>query len=777
MRSSKNYLDFLMEAIIFVLAVSSISKSIMVSLKLPISYALIVLIALVFYFLFSIYMYNIFTTLIAIPSTIYLFILFANKRLSADWWQEVIEYFNWLIDLISGSTAHISATYTKWSAWSITGIVSIIFFLLLIKLDASILSIILSAIIIGIQWALGHSNITPYIWIYTISAICLISSSYRLDLNRRYSVPQVGIWQLSVLPIAILIILFSMSILPQDTQDLKWSYIEESFDELEDLWTERGKSKEPRTSFRLTQTGFQTSPGELGGPIEPREDLLLKVKAPKPLYLRGTVLNEYTNNRWVDSVQSMKYPLNSLFNRRAKDRISDLDESFWQDLSFLKRKGIISDLTIDIETVGIISSTLFAPNRTLSAQPHIKREFSPYINDKGEIFTEDNIDEISGYTLDIIHMNLANIELEDILTDYIDIIDFREYIIEERENYQKILDIQRDYTTVDNSVSDRVKKLAEEITRDISSPIGKALAIESYLIQNYEYTLTPPYTPPDRDFVDHFLFDLQEGYCTYFASSMAILGRAVGLPTRYIEGFSISPYSKKGMYYEVRNTNSHAWVEVYFAGIGWLTFDPTPPIYAGEPPKDTVEGFQPETWDGDRYQDDYMDHYEDDLPDDGMYIPSNIENGTLIVGKKLILYFIYIVLAMLLIFSLSIWIAHIIYSHRLNKMPVSYQIERFYLDILDLLELYSFPINTGETPYAYARRVDTWLINSAGTMQDIADLIIAIEFSNYKPTKEDLDFIKIFHESLQSDTKDVIGFYRFLIYRIIKISKAMASYS
>src|SRR5699024_6942024 len=117
---------------------------------------------------------------------------------------------------------------------------------------------------------------------------------------------------------------------------------------------------------------------------------------------------------------------------------------------------------------------------------------------------------------------------------------------------------------------------------DIPHPINKALALEKYLKSNYKYTLSPPHTPPDSDFADYFIFDLKEGYCTYFATAMAVMGRSVGLPTRYVEGFSMPSNTNGHSIYNVRNSNSHAWVEVYFPNVGWLPFDPTPPAYSAQ---------------------------------------------------------------------------------------------------------------------------------------------------------------------------------------------------
>lgn len=83
--------------------------------------------------------------------------------------------------------------------------------------------------------------------------------------------------------------------------------------------------------------------------------------------------------------------------------------------------------------------------------------------------------------------------------------------------------------------------------------------------------------PPDnRDFVSWFLLDERQGYCTSFATAMAVMARMVGLPSRYVEGYAATP-DADGVA-RVTQQNAHAWVEIYFTGFGWLPFDPTPGI-------------------------------------------------------------------------------------------------------------------------------------------------------------------------------------------------------
>ena len=120
----------------------------------------------------------------------------------------------------------------------------------------------------------------------------------------------------------------------------------------------------------------------------------------------------------------------------------------------------------------------------------------------------------------------------------------------------------------------RIPELARRITAGATTPYEKAAAMERYLQSNYGYTLDlPPIGPSDP--LANFLFERKQGHCEYFASAMAIMLRTLGVPTRVATGFRGGEYNDLTGSYIIRARDAHAWVEVYFPGQGWVTFDPT----------------------------------------------------------------------------------------------------------------------------------------------------------------------------------------------------------
>ncbi len=139
--------------------------------------------------------------------------------------------------------------------------------------------------------------------------------------------------------------------------------------------------------------------------------------------------------------------------------------------------------------------------------------------------------------------------------------------------------VRERYLALPPEVPTRVLSLAHDLTATEPTSYDQARAIEAYL-RTFTYTLDLPAPPPNREVADHFLFDLQQGYCDYYATTMAVLARAGGIPARLAVGYASGTYDPANARYVVTAADAHSWVEAYFPGYGWVAFEPT----GGRPP-------------------------------------------------------------------------------------------------------------------------------------------------------------------------------------------------
>jgi len=122
----------------------------------------------------------------------------------------------------------------------------------------------------------------------------------------------------------------------------------------------------------------------------------------------------------------------------------------------------------------------------------------------------------------------------------------------------------------------RIDELSRSIVGTETSAGVEARLIENYLRTHYGYTLELPQTEPE-DPIGFFLFHRKKGHCEYFASSMAVMLRVLGIPSRVVTGFQSGIYNPISGSQLIRTSDAHSWVEAWLPHRGWTTFDPTPP--------------------------------------------------------------------------------------------------------------------------------------------------------------------------------------------------------
>lgn len=277
-------------------------------------------------------------------------------------------------------------------------------------------------------------------------------------------------------------------------------------------------------SFSLKATGYQDSSTSLGGNVSLNNNIAFRLTGKAPIYMRGNTKQVYTGTIWERS--KLIY--------RTNNTASELITEAYKDAP-------IHELTVD--PAGVETSSLFVPSYPKSVTLERRnRDQRTYYSIQDQTFMV-GVPQRHNYTVSFFDQEyVEKIALEGI----------NDAVTQEHNAYLQLPE----------TITDRTFDLVHDITKGKETKADKILALTTFLRDNYEYTLTPGPVPADQDFVDYFLFEVQEGYCIYYASALTIMLRIAGIPARYAEGFKVSDETDASGNYLVRNQDAHAWTEV-----------------------------------------------------------------------------------------------------------------------------------------------------------------------------------------------------------------------
>lgn len=298
----------------------------------------------------------------------------------------------------------------------------------------------------------------------------------------------------------------------------------------------------------------------LGGAISLGNQVILRASAPTAYryYWRSRVFETYSNQRWLSS---------------ANVRISD----FTQPLEVNPPPGTTGGRTSVQQRIDVV-----APTRLIYAAP---QPFSLGIEGRADVSRIDPAGNIVDSALvnssdASLPVNLSVVRPRSVLTAG-DAYNATSQL--STASADELRRASRDYPAwvqpnlATTGISPRVASLAQQIVTEAGAvtPYDQAKALERWLRANITYNEKIATPPSNVDGVEWFLFDVGEGYCTYYATAMALMARSLGIPARLAAGFAEGSYDPASGQYVVRERDAHTWVEVYFPAYGWVEFEPT----------------------------------------------------------------------------------------------------------------------------------------------------------------------------------------------------------
>lgn len=332
----------------------------------------------------------------------------------------------------------------------------------------------------------------------------------------------------------------------------------------------------------VATSGYSRSDDTLGGGFEYDYSPMMTVSTSQRSYWRGESKSFYTGDGWIDGAEN-QFDTESTYGVEYGVEFASLDKP--PIAGTLQINQIVTMVRKDVYPVLFAAAPASKLNWVGSEEADRRTDLAWVAN---------------SWELRLMNWSMKNKKYPEAysVTSMVPVLDEAE-LRKTKAGWSDAADAARNeyYLQLPDSVPARVKDLALQVTAEGKNDYDKARMLEQYLRFNYVYNNKPDESKikdKSLDFVDKFLFEVKEGYCDYFSTTMAVMARSLGLPSRWVKGFApgVLPASSYGPpgggymseedlnptgagTYTVRNSDAHSWVEIYFEGFGWIPFEAT----------------------------------------------------------------------------------------------------------------------------------------------------------------------------------------------------------
>ncbi|TAH74820.1 MAG: transglutaminase domain-containing protein [Anaerolineaceae bacterium] len=321
----------------------------------------------------------------------------------------------------------------------------------------------------------------------------------------------------------------------------------------------------------------------------------LRIKVPlqsviEGIYLRGYIGSEYTGDSWKTHSRQIRNNYSDMMDKISQD-VYDPIKGNTIFLNQYPYSSYVNQGRYEVSYLNANKNYIYAPYYTMfKEKDEVTFEYDlGAVSDKGMTAASYDynynlpgiMNNIDYDLLSALGSLLGNDELANI-SDYTELKKLYKYY-ENEKIYRKF--VYETYTKLPEQGLERLKHdFSREVIGSESENILDAIDyVKDYMNRYMRYTLSPGRLPRNKDFVEYFLYENKIGYCAHYASAGALMLRAMGYPTRYVEGYAvtrsdlINPSMTSYIGDEnntaeitVKDYNAHAWVEVYYDGFGWI---------------------------------------------------------------------------------------------------------------------------------------------------------------------------------------------------------------
>ena len=469
--------------------------------------------------------------------------------------------------------------------------------------------------------------------------------------------------------------------------------------------------------------------GSLGGPVKLGNALVMEVLADNSVYLGAAYMDTYTGRSWILSEKDTLLPVPE---QDGIYRTSEYSDELYSNQTELVKNGIGRKRNVLVRMGYVRTNHVFTPPFRNSL--YINSGYVPIFADSGGAITAENpFPQNTIYTQEFIDWGYSLDKFADIL---------RALPPNDALYYAEM----EKHLALPDDLPKRVRDLAEEITEAYTSDYDKIKALEKYLTE-YTYTTEPPNVPAGRDLVDYFLFDEKRGYCVYYASSLAVMGRSIGVPTRYVEGFAVSGSKNAEDLFAVRESDAHAWAEVFFSEFGWVIFEATAPRYTdvyAEPARELTP--QEEKEYTEMHENQIQGNEQDPEPEtpvDDETIPETAKNPFL----KSFVSALIVILVLGGFTAVFARVMYILYSKRIaaiDAMDNNRAVAEYFLRFTKAAGILGYAIKPNESAAAYIDRTCRQIPISGGETQvrQLGNIFLRARYSKYEADDNDKNTMK-----------------------------------
>lgn len=343
--------------------------------------------------------------------------------------------------------------------------------------------------------------------------------------------------------------------------------------------------------FSINRSGYYPREELLGGSVTLSPNPVFRLRGSASGLLKGQTSLTYTGESWIRETREDTWRFDSPIFSEKEREVFSYDEDLFADLGIISALPEESDYSIEMLQSGI--TVLFTNGLAKDLTYGSSNQMQAFFNEDGILYAQYPLNAGQTYSLETVKPPVDLIRERSLFLYENDPESFNVFygpnangtFSSPTGNFDAYLQLPEDETFEEGGFVYETTLDWAEGDEPFDSPQDRLSKLYRLVARHKEmtYSLQMPIPPEGQDFVEHVI-EVEAGYCVYFATSLTVMARILGIPARYVEGYGIPGGAERFLNstgFVIRGEQAHAWTEVYLEGLGWIPLDPTPGGVAG----------------------------------------------------------------------------------------------------------------------------------------------------------------------------------------------------